>query len=299
MKKEWKYNKLIEDDKVNEIASKYKISSLLAKILVSRNIIDDEKIKIFLDPKRDDFYDPFLMPDMENAVDRICKAIEKNEKITIYGDYDVDGITSTTVLESFLKERGANVTHYIPNRLNEGYGLNNDALKKISEDGTKLVVTVDCGITAISDVEYAKSLGLDLEITDHHEPGDEITFTRAVVDAKRKDNIYPFREFAGVGVAFKVAQAISIKLELDEKEYLKYLDIVAIGTIADVVPLVDENRTITKLGLKLLKVTKNIGLKELINITGYKNIDSTMVAFGIAPRINACGRMGKEIEALN
>ena len=298
MKKEWKCNEIIEDEKISKIAEKYNISTLLARILVSRNIKDDKDIEVFLDPKRNSFYDPFLMPDMEKAVDRILKALEEKEKITIYGDYDVDGITATTVLESFFKDRGANINHYIPNRLDEGYGLNNEALKKIAESGTELMITVDCGITAINEVEYGKSLGLDIVITDHHEPGEEIPNTIAVVDAKRKDSTYPFKELAGVGVAFKLIQAISNKLDLDEKEYLKYLDIVCIGTIADVVPLVDENRIITKLGLKLVQVTKNIGLRELINVTGYKKIDSSMVAFGIAPRINACGRMGKEAEAL-
>ena len=298
MKKEWKITK-IENENIEEISIKYNISTLLAKILVSRNIKNDEEIEVFLNPKRDSFYDPYLMPDMDKAVDRIINAIENKEKITIYGDYDVDGITSTTVMEKFLIERGANVTHYIPNRLDEGYGLNKEAIEKISNDGTKLIVTVDCGITSINEVEYGKSLGLDIIITDHHEPGDEIPSAIAVVDAKRNDNTYPFRELAGVGVSFKTIQAISIKLGLDEKEYLKYLDIVSIGTIADVVPLINENRTITKLGLKLVEVTKNIGLRELINVTGYGKVDSNMVAFGIAPRINACGRMGKEQEALN
>ena len=299
MKKEWKYEKINNNETVDKIVDKYKISNLLAKILVSRNIIDDEKVKIFLEPKRNDFYNPFTMPDMEKAVDRICKAIENKEKITIYGDYDVDGITSTAVFESFLKDRGAIVNHYIPNRLEEGYGLNNNAISKIAEDGTKLMITVDCGITGLNEVEFGKDLGLDIVITDHHEPGEEIPKTIAVVDAKRKDNQYSFKELAGVGVTFKVIQAISMKMELEEKEYLKYLDIVAIGTIADVVPLVDENRIITKLGLKLLEVTKNIGLKELINISGFRKIDSNMVAFGIAPRLNACGRMGKQQEAIN
>ena len=302
MKKEWKYSELIENENANEkielISEKYNIGKLLSKILVTRGIDTDEKIELFLNPKRDDFYDPFLMPDMEQAVNRIVSALEKKEKITIYGDYDVDGITATTALYKFLKEREADVEYYIPNRLEEGYGLNKDAITEIANNATNLIITVDCGITAIDEVEFCKNLGVDIIITDHHEPGDDIPSTIAVVDAKRKDNKYPFRELAGVGVSYKLIQALSVKIGLDEKEYLKYLDIVAIGTIADVVPLVEENRTITKLGLKLLQVTKNVGLKELINITGYKKIDSNMVAFGIAPRINACGRMGKESEAL-
>ena len=298
MKKEWKYVPKNNNEIINELASKMNISKLLARLLVDRNIDNEEKVRIFLEPKRNDFYDPYLLPDMDKAVERIIDAINNNEKITIYGDYDVDGITATSVMIKYLNDRNANVTYYIPNRLDEGYGLNKEALDKILSDGTNLVITVDCGITAMEEIEYGKKIGLDIIVTDHHEPSEIIPNTIAVVDAKRKDNIYPFRELAGVGVAFKLINAISIKLGLDEKEYLKYLDIVAIGTIADVVPLVSENRTITKLGLKLIEVTKNIGLRELINVTGYKKIDSGMVAFGIAPRINACGRMGHEKEAL-
>ena len=240
-----------------------------------------------------------MMPDMEIAVERILKAIKNKEKIMIYGDYDADGITSITVLKSYLEERGLEVASYIPNRLNEGYGLNNEAIEKIYNDGYRLMITVDCGITGIAEINYANSLGIETIITDHHEPAEEIPKAIAVVDAKRKDNKYPFNQLAGVGVVFKLIQALSIKLELEEKEHLKYLDIVCIGTISDIVPLVDENRVIAKLGLKLVAQTKNIGLKALLEITGFKKIDSGSVSFGIAPRINACGRMGHEQLALD
>lgn len=160
------------------------------------------------------------------------------------------------------------------------------------------MVTVDCGISALEEIEYANSLGIETIVTDHHEPGDVLPNALAVVDAKRKDNTYPFRELAGVGVSFKVIQAISQRLNLEEREYLKYLDIVCIGTISDIVPLVNENRVIAKLGLKLVEVTKNIGLKTLLEVSGYNKIDSNTISFGIAPRINACGRMGYEKEAL-
>lgn len=160
------------------------------------------------------------------------------------------------------------------------------------------MITVDCGISAIEEIEYANSLGIETIVTDHHEVGEALPNALAVVDAKRKDSIYPFNQLAGVGVSFKLIQAISIKLELEEKEYLKYLDIVCVGTISDIVPLVDENRVIAKLGLKLVEVTKNIGLKMLLEASKYKKIDSTTISFGLAPRINACGRMGKEQEAL-
>lgn len=238
------------------------------------------------------------MPDMEKAVDRILKAIQTQEKTIIYGDYDVDGITSITVLKKFLEERNLQVGEYIPNRLNEGYGLNKEAVKKIAEQGYKLIITVDCGISCIEEIKYATELGLEVIVTDHHEPAEELPKCLAVVDAKRKDNQYPFNQLAGVGVVFKLIQAISIKLNLDNREYLKYLDIVCVGTISDIVPLVDENRVITKLGLKLVPISKNIGLRTLLASTGYKEVNSTTISFGIAPRINACGRMGEEKEAL-
>lgn len=297
MNKKWECYE-VDENKVENLARKYSLSKLLAKILVNRNIIEDEKINIFLNPTRRDFYDPFLMPDMGKAVDRIIKAIKTHEKIMIFGDYDVDGITSITVLKKFLLNRGAQVSQYIPNRLNEGYGLNKEAVKHIVDEQYTLMVTVDCGISGIEEIDYANSLGIETIVTDHHEPGEILPNALAVVDAKRKDNEYPFNQLAGVGVVFKLIQAISQKLNLEEKEYLKYLDIVCVGTISDIVPLVDENRVITKLGLKLVEVTKNIGLKTLIELSGYKKIDSSTISFGIAPRINACGRMGHAEEAL-
>ena len=298
MKKKWSFYE-VEESKIHEISNKYNISELLAKILVNRGITNEQDIRIFLDPTRSDFYDPFLLPDMEKAVDRIIEAIKNNEKVMIYGDYDVDGITSVTVLKKFLKERGLETGVYIPNRLEEGYGLNKEAIKKIIDQKYTLIITVDCGISGIEEIEECNKLGIQTIVTDHHEAGDILPNAYAVVDAKRKDNKYPFRELAGVGVVFKLIQAISSKLNLDDKEYLKYLDIVAVGTISDIVPLVDENRVIAKLGLMLIKMTKNIGLRELIISSNYKQIDSSTVSFGIAPRINACGRMGHQEEALD
>lgn len=239
------------------------------------------------------------MPDMKIAVDRILEAMSKKEKIIIYGDYDVDGITSITVLKQFLEDRGIEVGQYIPNRLNEGYGLNKKAIEEIVKQKYTLMITVDCGISGVEEVEYANSLGIETIITDHHEQGEEIPNALAVVDAKRKDNKYPFNQLAGVGVVFKLIQALGICLGLEEKEYLKYLDLVCVGTISDIVPLVDENRVIAKLGLKLVQVTKNIGLKTLLDTVGYKKIDSITISFGVAPRINACGRMGFQNEALD
>ena len=298
MNKKWECY-AVDENKVNELVNKFGISGILSRILVNKNITQKDEIDLFMNPTRKDFHDPFLMPDMEIIVDRVLQAIEQKEKIMIYGDYDADGITSITVLKSFLEERGLEVASYIPNRLDEGYGLNKTALKKIYDDGYRLIITVDCGISGIDEVDYANSLGMEVLITDHHEPAETLPKAVAVVDAKRKDNKYPFNQLAGVGVVFKLIQAISIKLDLEEKEYLKYLDIVCIGTISDIVPLIDENRVIAKLGLKLIAQTKNIGLKALLEVIGFKNIDSTTISFGVAPRINACGRMGDEQVALD
>ncbi len=298
MNKKWEIFK-IDKEKVAEMQKKYNINNLLAILLSNREITSEEQINKFLNPKRNDFYNPFGMPDMEKAVNRILKAIENNEKTIIYGDYDVDGITSVAVLKSFLEERGIQVGVYIPNRLNEGYGLNKEAVKYIAKQGYKLMITVDCGITAIEEVEYAKELGIETIVTDHHEPAENLPEAVAVVDAKRKDNKYECRNLAGVGVVFKLIQALSIKLGLEEKEYLKFLDIVCIGTISDIVPLTDENRVIVKLGLKLVEQTRNLGLREILQSCGYSKINSTTISFGVAPRINACGRMGHQEEALN
>ena len=196
MNKKWEYYD-VDEEKVNEISSKFNISKLLAKIFVNRNIIDDEELKVFLNPTRDDFYNPFLMPDMEKAVERIIKSIETNEKVVIYGDYDVDGITSTTVLKKFLEERGLNTGAYIPNRLEEGYGLNKEAIQEIIDNKYTLMITVDCGISGIEEVDLCSSLGIDTIITDHHEQLDEIPKAIAVIDAKRRDSKYPFRGLAG------------------------------------------------------------------------------------------------------
>ncbi len=296
MNKMWQIYQ-VDNEKVEELQKKYNINKLLATIIANRGITG-EQINKFLNPKRSDFYNPYGMPDMEIAVERIEKAIKNQEKTIIYGDYDVDGITSVTVLKSFLEERGLQVGVYIPNRLEEGYGLNKEAVEKISKQGYTLMITVDCGISAVEEVKYANELGIETIITDHHEPGNEIPEAMAIVDAKRKDNTYPCRNLAGVGVVFKLIQAISIKIGLEEKEYLKYLDIVCIGTISDIVPLTDENRVIVKLGLKLVEQTRNLGLRAILQATGYNKIDSITISFGIAPRINACGRMGYQEEAL-
>lgn len=298
MNKQWEVFET-DEEKAKLISEKFNLSMFISRLLVNKGIIEDNEISVFINPTRNNFYDPFDMPDMKNAVDRVIKAIENKEKTIIYGDYDVDGITSSVVLKSFLAERGLEADIYIPNRLNEGYGLNEKAVKELAEKDYKLMITVDCGITGNKEVELANNLGLDVVITDHHEPSKNLPNAIAVVDTKREDNKYPFRGLAGVGVTFKLIQAISMQMNLPPEANLKYLDIVCIGTISDIVPLQDENRVISLLGLKLVKQTRNIGLKVLLDSIGYSQIDSNTVSFGLAPRINACGRMGHEKVAVD
>lgn len=221
MNKKWQIYET-DTEETKRIAEKYKINELLASIIANRKI-KDEDIEKFLHPTRQNFHDPFLMPDMNIAVERIIKAIENNEKTIIYGDYDVDGITSITVLRSFLEDRGLHVDSYIPNRLEEGYGLNKPAIEKIAKENYTLMITVDTGISGIEEIEYANSLGIETIVTDHHEVGDELPKALAVVDAKRKDNQYPCRDLAGVGVVFKLIQALREKIRIRRKRILKIL----------------------------------------------------------------------------
>lgn len=297
MIKKWECNKF-DDETIEKFANENNVSKLLAKVLLNRGFKEKEKVQKFLYPKLEELYDPFLMNDMDVAVQRIIEAYETKEKVTIYGDYDVDGITSISVLKSFLTELGMDVEHYLPSRLEEGYGLNNEAVKKVAEQSTKLLITVDCGISAYNEVEYAKELGMEVIVTDHHECPEKLPRALAVLDPKREDSTYPFSSLAGVGVSFKLIQALSYRLNLDRKRYLKYLDVVCLGTVADIVPLVDENRIIVTYGLILMKQTRKVGLQELIKASGYSKIDSTTISFGLAPRLNACGRMGKADLAL-
>jgi len=299
MKKIWSVRKHnVDEQKAKHIEEKFKVSEIVAKVLLEKGIENDNEIEKFFKPTRNDFFDPFEMPDMQKAIDRIVQAITKNEKIAIYGDYDVDGITSTTVLKRYFKDRGIEVGSYIPNRLDEGYGMNEEAVHKIADEGYNLIITVDTGITANKEVELAKKLGIDVIVTDHHEPGESIPECVAVVDCKRVDSTYPFRELCGCGVAFKLTQALSKTLDISENECLKYLDLVAVATISDIVPLESENRLIAQLGLMLLKQTKNEGLRAILKSCNLKKITAESISYIVAPRINACGRLGRQEVAL-
>lgn len=288
-------NWLLKDfdkDRVIEMSKKFKISPLTAIILYNRGISEDEDVYNFLNCDVARMHDPYLMKDMDKAIERIRQARENAETVTIYGDYDVDGITSIAILYKHLTELGMQINYYIPDRIQEGYGVNTSALDIIKERGSSLIITVDTGITAVEETEYAKSIGLDVIITDHHECKDVIPNAYAAIDPKQKDCPYPFKNLAGVGVAFKLIQALDTKVPLPELME-KYADLMCLGTVADISPLVDENRLIVIEGLRRFNETKNVGLRALIDVcTNKKTITTSTIGYIIAPRINASGRLG-------
>ena len=279
-----------DNDLVNSISYKFNISHIVAKILINRGITDDDMIREFLSVDENQFLDPYLLSGIKQSVERIKKAVGNNEKIAVYGDYDVDGITSTYIVYDYLKSIGASVIYYIPDRASEGYGLNIAAIDCLAEQETALIITVDVGITAFDEVIYAASKGIDMIITDHHTPGDDVPPAFCVINPKLPDNIYPNCNLAGVGVAFKLIYALS---DCDKNILDEYCQFACIGTIADMVPLIGENRFIASYGLERIKETKNIGLKALMEISGIdkSQISSSNISFAIAPRLNAAGRI--------
>ena len=279
--------------KETELSKKINISPEISQILNNRGINDEKDAEIFMNPSLEYLRNPFLMKDMKKATERIKKAIENKERIYIYGDYDVDGVSSTSILYIYFKSIDYPVKYYIPNRLEEGYGINEDAIRKISNDGCDLIITVDCGITSVNEVGLANELGIDVIITDHHECQSDVPDAYAIVNPKQDDCNYPFDMLCGCGVAFKMIQALT-----DEEEFktsmFDYLEVVTLATICDIVPLIDENRIIVKNGLKLMKEGKNLGLRELIKVCGIETskIGSSHIGYSVGPRINASGRLG-------
>ena len=274
-----------DENFIKELES-YSISKNIAKILNVRNITDMTSVKKYFSDEYEEGYDPFLMHDMQKAVDRINEAIENEEKILVYGDYDADGITSTVLLVETLISMGANVSSYIPNRFEEGYGPNKEAFTKIIDSGITLIITVDNGIAGVEEVDLANELGCDVIVTDHHKIQDTIPNAYAIIHPEHPEGNYPFKKLAGVGVAFKLAHAL---LEIFP-DFL--LDLVAIGTIADMVSITDENRIFVKQGLELINDDPRIGLKMLLELSGIDTkIDEQTVGFYIAPKLNSIGRM--------
>ncbi len=290
----WQIKNEYEPQKIKQFADELNSNPVLAKILRNRGIHDIETARTFFQPEMCHLHDPFLIAGMRDAVDRIQKAITENQKILIYGDYDVDGTTATSLLFRFFKYLNHPVDFHVPDRILDGYGLSGKGIEQAAQNEYNLIITVDCGVTAIQEIELARDLGMDVIICDHHQSGTKLPPAVAILNPKRAECSYPFKELAGVGVAFKLVQAIQQHLELDEALLLNLLNLVAIGSAADIVPLVDENRILVKFGLQYIRRTDNVGLRALVQSAGLDNkeIGTGQVVFMLAPRINAVGRLG-------
>lgn len=281
------------DDQASALAGALGVTPMLARLLCQRGLADPEAARRFLAPSLDHLHDPLRLPDMAAAVERILSGLARGDRIAIHGDYDVDGITSTVILRRTLELLGADVVHFLPERLRDGYGLHAGAIEQLHAEGIRLVISVDCGTRSVEAADRARDLGVDLIITDHHEPDATLPRAVAVINPRRSDSSYPDRDLAGVGVALKLVQALCNRTGR-ERWLPGFVKIAAIGTLADVVPLVGENRVIAKLGLELLsRGPHKVGLRALLEASGLtgKTIDTYQVAFVIAPRVNAAGRM--------
>ena len=288
----WKIKPSPDVQKVFELKKSLGVSKKICTLLIDREIDTFEKAKTFFRPKLSMLHDPFLMKDMDKAVSRLIKAMTSKEHVRIYGDYDVDGTTSVSMMYLFLKSQNANCDYYIPDRESEGYGISYEGINDAIDKGITLMISLDCGIKAVEKVTYAKSKGLDLIICDHHRPGQHLPDAIAVLDPKRVDCTYPFKELCGCGVGFKLIQAYLKNQGLDETIAFQYLDLVAVAIGADIVPIVEENRVLAFYGLQYLNENPRMGMKALMREHkhfGAMNI--TDVVFTIAPRINAAGRI--------
>ncbi len=296
----WNYLTLSTEQKKkrDELTRELEIDPVLVEVLIKRGITTIEEANRFLKPSLDDLHDPFLLPDMEIAIKRIEKALGNKERIMIYGDYDVDGTTAVSLVYKFLRKITNNIDYYIPDRNDEGYGISIQGIDYAVNTDVKLIISLDCGIKAVEKVAYAKQKGIDFIICDHHMPGDTLPDAVAVIDAKRKDSIYPYSELSGCGVGFKLVHAFSIRNGFEFSEIENLLDLVAVSIAADIVPITGENRVLMHYGLKQLNSNPSYGLRGIIEICGLSKrlISVNDIAFKIGPRINASGRMmnGKE-----
>jgi single-stranded-DNA-specific exonuclease len=302
MDKKWVLKEKGDEVVVKQLATALGVTESLANLMVQRYITSPAEANAFFNPSLDYLHDPFLMKDMNLAVDRISSAIGKNEKILVYGDYDVDGTTAVAMMYSFLKERYSNVYYYIPDRYKEGYGLSFKGLDYAYENNCKVVITLDCGIKAVEKVKYARTKGLDVIICDHHYPGGEIPKAIAVLDPKQPSCSYPYKELSGCGVGFKLIQAYARVHAIPFQSICSYLDLVAVSIASDIVPITGENRVMAYFGLKQLNGSPRTGLKEIIRESEvFKELTVEDVVFKIGPRINAAGRMesgGKAVDLL-
>ena len=293
MKPKWIFKDKPKENILQHLKSELNCEDLEALILALRNLTDLEKIKIFFRLKEEDIHDPFLMKNMHKAVERIATAVENGQKILIYGDYDVDGTTSVSLMYRYLAEiyDEKYLDFYIPDRYTEGYGISFQGIDFAKENGISLIIALDCGIKSIKEIDYASSLGIDFIICDHHLPGDEIPKATAVLDPKQKDCLYPYKELSGCGVGFKLCQALNSIYKIPSEKIYELTDLLAISIASDIVPITGENRTLAKLGLKKLHNTQKMGLKYLIPEERRKNFTISNIVFEIGPKINAAGRI--------
>lgn len=296
----WVLNEVDDFSIVEKLASELDVPIAIAKLLVLRNIYTADDAFNFFQPTTSQLLSPFLMQDMTKAVKRLLKALKSNEQIIVFGDYDVDGVTGAATLYLLLKKLGGRIGYFIPDRLKEGYGISKEAIDRLTELNASLVISVDCGITAVDEVSYAKDqYNIDFIICDHHKVAERIPEAEAVLNPKRPDCNYPFKDLAGCGVAYKFMQAVYSELNVDERKLEDVIDIVALGTAADIVPLVGENRILVSRGLKKMNYKPSIGLKALIQSAKLHGLIKTQtIVFNIAPRINACGRIGSALDSL-
>lgn len=285
---------------VDTLTECLKVPRVIAQILADRGITDYGSAKHYFRAGWSELHDPFLMKDMDKAVDRIETAVQNGETLLVYGDYDVDGTTSAALLVLFFRSLGLKVHYYIPDRLKDGYGLSETGIEYALEAGASLIVTVDCGITAVEAVAHARIKGLDIIVSDHHEPGPKLPEALAILDPKRADCPYPFKQLAGVGVAFKLLQAVAYRMEINPEDIRSYLDLVALGSVADIVPLIDENRILVRIGMEWLNRLERAGIRALVESSGQlgKHLGTGQIVFVLAPRINAVGRMGNATRAV-
>lgn len=280
--------------RVEEVMALLNVPRIIAQVLINRGVLTFDEARRFLKPRLDDLHDPFVMQDMDAAIHRITAALNRGERVMIFGDYDVDGTTATALLYLVLRSRSDGVSYYIPDRLQEGYGLSERGVDEAEQRGVTLIIAVDCGITASREIDLARTAGIDVIVVDHHQPGDDLPDALAVLNPKRPDCPYPFKDLCGAGLAYKVVQALAARLNLPAEVTEAHLDIVALGTTADIVPLQGENRVLVKYGLEALQHSRKPGLQALIEAAGLaeKPISTSQVVFGLAPRLNAAGRMG-------
>lgn len=302
MQKKWTYRKA-NQEQVAELKDSLKINPILIELLVQRGITTYQDAKDFFRPQLDMLHDPFLMKGMGIAVDRIIAAIDAKEKIMIYGDYDVDGTTSVALVLQFLRQLHDDIIFYIPNRYEEGYGVSIGGINKAKEESAKLIISIDCGISANTAIAHANSLGMDFIVCDHHLPSDQLPDALAILDPKQRDCPYPFKELSGCGVGFKLCSAIATKLHMPSETYLQFIDLVAVSIASDIVPIVGENRVLAYYGLEKLNKNPILGLNILKKIGGFKEKHLTIsdIVFTLGPRINAPGRMahaGASVEIL-